>query len=75
MRLKANEEKFLTFASKHHLEHPAYNAEYIKKQKLKKQKHREKNKFNSPILKARKTSKNKSYLLSPTDQRMNKLVT
>jgi hypothetical protein len=59
MRLKANEEKFLTFASKHHLEHPAYNAEYIKKQKLKKQKQGEKNKLNSPRPKNKENIQNK----------------
>jgi hypothetical protein len=43
---------FLAFASRRHLEHPAY-AEYIKKQKLKKQKQGEKNKFNSHLLTCR----------------------
>jgi hypothetical protein len=52
---KANEEKFLAFALKRHLEHPAY-ANYIKKQKLKKQ--GEKNKFNSPSPKNKENCEN-----------------
>jgi hypothetical protein len=60
-KFKANEEKFLTFASKRHPNHPTY-ADYIKKQRLKKQKHgenhNEKHMFNSPTPKNKENIEN-----------------
>jgi hypothetical protein len=63
-KCKANEERFLKFASKRHPDHPAY-ADYIERQKAKKQKpnerHIEKQGFNSPNRRTKKTSRIKKH--------------